>query len=113
MKEIRAYIKPHKLQDVTLALHKVKGLTGLSIIDIRGFGRGWLQGEARTPAEDVLDMVPHVKIEMICSDEVVEKVVSVIQETAHTGLRGDGKIYVSSVEQAVRIETAERGDNAV
>jgi len=113
MKEIRAYIKPHKLQEVALALHKVKGLTGMSIIDIRGFGRGWLQGEPRTRAEDVLDMVPHVKIEMICSDQLVDKVISVIEKTAHTGLRGDGKIYVSSVEMAVRIETAERGDSAV
>jgi len=113
MKEIRAYIKPHKLQEVTLALHKVEGLTGLSVIDIRGFGRGWLQGKARNLAEDVLDMVPRIKIEMICSDRLVDEVVSVIEKTAHTGLRGDGKIYVSSVETAVRIETGECGENAV
>jgi len=112
MKEIKAYIKPHRLQDVAMALHKVEGLTGMSVVDIRGFGRG-LKDEARSRAEGLMDFVPHVKIEITCLDGLVDEVVSVIEKTSHTGLRGDGKIYVSNVETAVRIETGERGDSAV
>ena len=113
MKEIKAYIKPHKLAEVTLALHKVKGLTGMSVVDVRGFGRGRAKDAPRRIVEDLVDFVPHVKIEIVCLDELVEKIVSVIEKTAHTGLRGDGKIYVSEIETALRISTGETGVSAV
>ncbi|MFQ5779245.1 MAG: P-II family nitrogen regulator [Nitrospiria bacterium] len=113
MKEIKAYIKPHKLSQVTLALHDVEGLTGMSVTDARGFGRSRAKDAPRRIVEDLADYVPHVKIEVVCSDEIVEKVITVIQEAAYTGLRGDGKIYVSSIETAIRIETGERGEGAV
>ncbi|MGK7346434.1 MAG: P-II family nitrogen regulator [Candidatus Nitrospinota bacterium M3_3B_026] len=113
MKEIKAYIKPHKLSSVTLALRKVEGLTGMSVVDVRGFGRSRGKGERHGIADDLEDFVPHVKIEIVCRGDMAEEVVSVISEAAHTGLRGDGKIYVSSVEEAVRIENGERGGAAV
>ncbi len=113
MKEVKAYIKPHKLSDVTLALHKVEGLTGMSVVDVRGFGRSRGENEGHRVVADLVDYVPHVKIEIICRDEMAEKVISVIENAAHTGLRGDGKIYVSSIEAAVRIETGERGNTVV
>ena len=106
MKEIKAYIKPHKLQDVTLALRKLEGLTGMSVIDVRGFGRGRGQDE-------IVDHVSHVKIEVVCQDDMVERIIATIKKGAHTGLRGDGKIYVSNVEMVVRIETGEHGEEAV
>lgn len=113
MKMIIAYIKPHKLSKVTLALHRVEGLSGMSVTDIRGFGRGKAQGAKDKIVQDLVDYVPHVKIEIICRDELVENIIQTIQENAHTGLKGDGKIYVLPVEDAVRIQTFERGEQAV
>ena len=114
MKEIKAYIKPHKLSAVTLALHKIEGLTGMSVSDVRGFGRGRAKEAPHTIQEDLIDFIPHVKIEIVCHDELVDEIVETIRREAHTGLRGDGKIYVlSPVEEAVRISTGERGLSAV
>ena len=114
MKEIRAYIKPHKLSEVTQALHHVEGLTGMSVSDVKGFGRGHVGGEPHSAGEEVVDYVHHARIEIICRDELMGEVVESIRRTAHTGLRGDGKIYVfSHVEDAVRISTGDRGDAAV
>ncbi|MFQ5569511.1 MAG: P-II family nitrogen regulator [Rhodothermales bacterium] len=114
MKEIKAYIKPHKLSAVTLALHKVEGLTGMSVSDVRGFGRGRAKEAPHKVREDLVDFIPHVKLEIVCHDDLVDEIVETIREAAHTGLRGDGKIYVlSTVEKAVRISTGERGLNAV
>ena len=113
MKEIKAFIKPHKLSKVTLALHKVEGLTGMSVVDVRGFGRGKAKNAPHRIVEDLVDYIPHVKIEIVCLDEKVEEIISVIQKEAHTGLRGDGKIYISTIEDAARIQTNERGENAV
>ncbi len=113
MKEIKAYIKPHKLSAVTLKLHEIERLTGMSVVDVRGFGRSKAKNAKHRIVEDLVDYVPHVKIEIVCEDELVEEIVSVIEKTAHTGLRGDGKIYVTSVETAVRISTGERGEIAV
>lgn len=112
MKEIKAYIKPHKLADVTRALHKVEGLTGMSVFDARGFGRGRAKDSPHRIVDDLVDFIPHVRIEIVCMDELVDEVISAIQNEAHTGLRGDGKIYVIPVEEAVRISTGERGDTA-
>ena len=113
MKEVKAFIKPHKLTVVTQALHNIEGLTGMSVNDVKGFGRGRGEGEKDRIILDMIAYVPHVKIEIVCHDELVEEVVSTIEKAAHTGLRGDGKIYVSNVEEAVRISTGERGDEAI
>lgn len=113
MKAITAYIKPQKLSGVTLALHRVEGLTGMSVTDVKGFGRGRAKDAPHSVTEDLVDYIPHVKIEIVCHDELAREIVSVIQEAAHTGLRGDGKIYVAPVEEAVRISTGERGEAAV
>ena len=113
MKEIKAYIKPIKLGAVTRALHGIEGLTGMSLSEVRGFGRSKARNAPHRVTDDLEDYVPHVKIEIVCRDEMVETVVSVIQQAAHTGLRGDGKVYISTVDDAVRIQTCERGASAV
>ena len=113
MKEIKAYIKPHKVGAVAHALHRMEGLTGMSAVHTRGFGRS--KGESEGGGvEDELELFDHhVKVEVVCRDAFVDQVVATIRESAHTGLRGDGKIYVCYVEDAVRIATGERGEEAV
>lgn len=108
MKEVKAYITRHKLKSVTWALHKVEGLTGVSFIECSGYGRGLV-----TSAEPELGFPPRIKLEVVCRDDLVDVVVNTIEEAAHTGLKGDGKIYVASIEQAVRISTGEHGECAV
>lgn len=112
MKMITAFIKPHKLTDVTDALHAVDGLSGGSVSDVRGFGRGRAEAPDKVRYE-TLDYLPRVRIEVACPDELVEKVVSVIEAASHTGLRGDGKIYVATLDLAVRISTGERNQAAI
>ena len=113
MKEVKAYIKPHKLSAVTRALRKIEGVTGVTVTEARGFGRGRARNAKDKIVEDFIDYVPCVRVEVICRDELVEDVVTAIEKAAHTGLKGDGKIYVIPVEQAVRISTGERGESAV
>ena len=113
MKHIIAYIKPHKLSKVTLALYKIEGLTGMSALDVKGFGRTKTKDEPQRTVEELVDYVPHVKFEIFCKDELLEEIVSIIQTEAHTGLRGDGKIYICGVSDAIRISTGERGIEAV
>ncbi|PNU20466.1 transcriptional regulator [Geothermobacter hydrogeniphilus] len=110
MKEIRAYIKRHKLSEVTRALHKVPGLTGLTIVETRGVGVGWKKGGG---TDGLVSYQPGLKLEILCCDALVEEVVALIERAAHTGLKGDGKIYVSTIDMAVRISTGERGGGAV
>lgn len=113
MKEIKAYIKPHKLSEVTMALHQVKGLTGMSVVDVRGFGRTRTTDAHHRSIDDLEDYAPHIKIEIVCKDELVETIISTIEKAAYTGLHGDGKIYVSDITSAIRISTGERGKEAV
>ena len=113
MKEIKAYIKAHKLSDVTLALHRLKELTGMSVVDVRGFGRSRAQKAFKGIDYDPADYEPYTKIEIVCQDSLVDSIISIIKKTAHTGLKGDGKIYISNVENAVRIESGEEGNEAV
>ncbi len=113
MKQIQAYIKPHMLSKVTRALQKIEGLTGMSVVDVRGFGRGRAKGAPRRAGDDLLDYSLRMKIELFCANDKVDEIVDMIEKTAHTGLRGDGKIFVSPVEKAVRISTGERGDLAM
>lgn len=103
MKEIKAYIKRHKLTQVTLALQKVERLTGMTVVAVRGFGRGRTKDEPQRIFDHFLSYIPFVKIEIVCHDDLVEELVSVIEENARTGLRGDGKIYVSNIEEAFKI----------
>ena len=113
MKEVKAYIKPHKLDAVIQALHGIEGLTGGSTVHAHGFGRSKGSSDRHRTDDALAIIAPHVKIEVVCREELVEQVTSAIQAHAHTGLRGDGKIYVSSVEEAIRIATDERGEEAV
>lgn len=113
MKEIKAYIKPHKLADVTLALRDLDGLTGLSVTDARGFGRGRAKDAIDRVADGAVEYIPQVRLEVVCQEELTEQIVNLIQENAHTGLRGDGKIFISDVKSAVRISTGERDDDVV
>ena len=113
MKLIIAFIKPHKLPEVTLALHSFDGLSGASISEIKGFGRGRAKEAPDKVQHEMIDYLPHVRLEIACSDDLVDEVVSSIEKNAHTGLRGDGKIYVTGLDQAVRISTGEREDSAV
>ena len=113
MKHIIAYIKPHKLSKVTLELQKVEGLTGMTVLEVKGFGRTKGKDAPHRVVEDLIDYVPHMKIEIFCHDELTEEIVSVIQTHAHTGLKGDGKIYICGAQDAIRISSGERGPAAV
>ena len=113
MKKIEAYIKAHRLQEVIERLHVIDGLTGVSILDIKGFGRVRDDDEPVRIVDTAINDRPHVKIEIFCLAELSDQVIDAILEGAHTGLRADGKIYVTPVEEAIRISTGERGKTAV
>ena len=112
MKKIEAVIKPFKLDEVKEALHEV-GLQGITVVEAKGFGRQKGHTELYRGAEYVVDFLPKVKIEVVCSERVVERAVEAIVTAARTGRIGDGKIFVSSVDEVVRIRTGERGEDAV
>ncbi|WP_421709881.1 P-II family nitrogen regulator [Algihabitans sp.] len=112
MKKIEAIIKPFKLDEVKEALHEV-GIKGITVIEAKGFGRQKGHTELYRGAEYVVDFLPKVKVEVVLDDNLVERAVEAIQQAAHTGRIGDGKIFVSSVDEAIRIRTGERGVEAV
>jgi nitrogen regulatory protein P-II 1 len=112
MKKIEAIIKPFKLDEVKEALHEV-GLQGITVLEAKGFGRQKGHTELYRGAEYVVDFLPKVKIEIICEDAVVERAVDAIVSAARTGRIGDGKIFVSTIEEVVRIRTGERGQDAI
>jgi nitrogen regulatory protein P-II 1 len=112
MKKIEAIVKPFKLDDVKQALHEV-GIDGMTITDAKGFGRQKGHTELYRGAEYVIEFMPKVLIEVVVPDERVEQLVEVIKTTAHTGKIGDGKIFVSDIEQAFRIRTGETGSDAL
>ncbi|MGR3723597.1 P-II family nitrogen regulator [Abyssibius alkaniclasticus] len=112
MKKIEAVIKPFKLDEVKEALQDA-GVQGLSVIEAKGFGRQKGHTELYRGAEYVVDFLPKVKIEVVVADDQVEQVVEAIIDAAKTGKIGDGKIFVSSVEQAIRIRTGEEGNEAL
>ena len=113
MKLVTAFIQSHKLSDVTLALQQIEGLSGASVSDVHGFGRGRAKDAKGSVVYNSLDYLHRIRVEVACSDNLLDDVISTIEATAVTGLRGDGKIYVNSLEQAIRISTGERGDDAV
>jgi nitrogen regulatory protein P-II 1 len=112
MKKIEAIIKPFKLDEVKDALHEV-GLTGITVVEAKGFGRQKGHTELYRGAEYVVDFLPKVKIEVVLDDALVERAIEAIQRAARTGRIGDGKIFVTPVEEAIRIRTGERGAEAV
>ncbi len=112
MKKIEAIIKPFKLDEVKEALQDV-GVQGLSVIEVKGFGRQKGHTELYRGAEYVVDFLPKVKVELVVPDDLVDQCVAAIIAAARTEKIGDGKIFVSSVEQAIRIRTGETGDDAI
>ncbi len=112
MKKIEAIIKPFKLDEVKEALHDV-GVKGLTVTEAKGFGRQKGHTELYRGAEYVVDFLPKVKIEVVLEDGQVERAVEAIQSAAHTGRIGDGKIFVCTVEEALRIRTGEKGPDAL
>jgi nitrogen regulatory protein P-II 1 len=112
MKKLEAVIKPFKLDDVKDALHGI-GIQGLTVTEVKGFGRQKGHTELYRGAEYVVDFLPKVKIELILEDDLVERAIEAIQKAAFTGRIGDGKIFISPVEEVIRIRTGERGATAI
>jgi nitrogen regulatory protein P-II 1 len=112
MKKIEAIIKPFKLDEVKEALQEV-GLQGITVTEAKGFGRQKGHTELYRGAEYVVDFLPKVKIEIVLADELVDKAVEAIQNAARTGRIGDGKIFISTIDQAIRIRTGESGTDAL
>ena len=112
MKQITAIIKPFKLDEVREALADV-GVSGLTVTDVKGFGRQKGHPELYRGAEYVVDFLPKVKVEAVVADGLVERAIEAITKAARTGKIGDGKIFVRSVEQVIRIRTGEQGEEAV
>ena len=112
MKKVEAIIKPFKLDEVKNALHEV-GVTGMTVTEVKGFGRQKGHTEVYRGAEYVIDFLPKIKIEVVLDDALVERAVQAVMDAARTDKIGDGKIFVVPVEQAVRIRTGEQGPDAV
>ena len=112
MKKIEAIIKPFKLDEVKDALQEID-VQGITVTEVKGYGRQKGHTELYRGAEYVVDFVPKIKLETVVEDERVEQVIETIVQTAHTGKIGDGKIFVSPIDDAVRIRTGERGEDAI
>ena len=112
MKKIEAIIKPFKLDDVREALQEM-GLAGMTVTEVKGFGRQKGHTELYRGAEYVVDFLPKLQLEVVVGDDMADHAVQVIEQAARTGKIGDGKIFVSSVERVIRIRTGEEGDEAV
>ncbi|MCZ6448947.1 MAG: P-II family nitrogen regulator [Alphaproteobacteria bacterium] len=112
MKKIEAIIKPFKLDEVKEALHEV-GLQGMTVTEAKGFGRQKGHTELYRGAEYVVDFLPKVKIEIVLEDSLVDRAIEAITQAARTGRIGDGKIFVSTIEEVIRIRTGETGAEAV
>jgi len=112
MKKIEAIIKPFKLDEVKEALHEI-GIQGITVIEAKGFGRQKGHTELYRGAEYVVDFLPKVKIEVVIDDSMAEQVIEAIQNAAKTGRIGDGKIFISTIDEAIRIRTGETGAEAV
>lgn len=113
MKEIKAIIRPGKLLEVTEELHAIEGLPGVTVSEIRGFGKGRARNAADKIVSEMVEFIPRIQLEVVVADEMVPEVVNVIQKYAHTGNTGDGKIFVSTIDEVVKIRTNERGPSAV
>jgi nitrogen regulatory protein P-II 1 len=112
MNMIVAFLPPHRLDKVVLRLHKLPGFPGMTVTEAKGHGHEKLEDEHDRGA-DLTDFTPTVRLEIVVGDDLVEPVVTTIHEAAHTGARGDGKVYVLPVTDALRIKTGQRGQEAV
>ena len=112
MKKIEAIIKPFKLDDVREALAEV-GITGMTVSEVKGFGRQKGHTELYRGAEYMVDFLPKVKLEIVVEDEMLDRAVEAIQNAAHTGRIGDGKIFIVPIDDAIRVRTGERGREAI
>lgn len=112
MTKVEAIIKPFKLDDVKEALNKI-GVQGMTITEVKGFGRQKGHAELYRGAEYVVDFIPKIKVEIVASDNLIPKIIEIIEKTAKTGKIGDGKIFVYRIDEVVRIRTGERGESAV
>jgi nitrogen regulatory protein P-II 1 len=112
MKKIEAIIKPFKLDEVKEALHEL-GIQGMTVTEVKGFGRQKGHTEIYRGSEYTVDFLPKLKVEAVVTDDLVERATGAIVKAAKTGKIGDGKIFVSAVEQAIRIRTEEKGEDAV
>ncbi len=112
MKKIEAIIKPFKLDDVREAVQEL-GVQGMTVTEVRGFGRQKGHTEIYRGAEYVVDFLPKIKVEIVVSEEMVSDIVNAIQKKTRTGRIGDGKIFISTIDDAVRIRTGETGDSAL
>jgi len=112
MKKIEAIIKPFKLDDVRDALSRI-GIQGMTVTEVKGFGRQRGHTELYRGAEYIVDFLPRIKIEVVTSDEKLDDTINAIKESAYTGKLGDGKIFVSEIEDVIRIRTGERGEDAL
>ena len=112
MKKIEAIVKPFKLDEVKDALQEV-GVHGITVTEAKGFGRQKGHTELYRGAEYVVDFLPKLKLDIIIADDLLEQTIEAIQKSAHTGRIGDGKIFVTNIDQAIRIRTGETGDTAI
>jgi nitrogen regulatory protein P-II 1 len=112
MKKIEAIIKPFKLEEVKDALHEV-GIEGMTVSEVKGFGRQKGHTEIYRGSEYTVDFLPKIKLELVVPDERLENAVSAIIKSARTGKIGDGKVFVSTIEEAIRIRTEEKGEAAI
>ena len=112
MKKIEAIIKPFKLDEVKDALHSL-GIQGITVLEAKGFGRQKGHTELYRGAEYVVDFLPKVKIEVVVDDDIVDEVIEAIKKSSITGRIGDGKIFISSIDEAIRIRTGETGSEAI
>ena len=113
MKEIKAIIRSSKFWDVTVELQKIEGLPGVTVSEIKGFGRSRAKNSKDKIVYEMVDLIPRIKLEVVVNDEQANEVVNVIQKAAHTGNTGDGKIFVTEVSNVVKIRTNERGEEAI
>ena len=113
MKEIKAIIRPSKLLEVTEELHRIEGLPGVTVSEIKGFGKSRAKSAKDKVVYEMVEFIPRIQLEVVVNDEMVEEVVNVIQKFSHTGNTGDGKIFVVNVEETVKIRTNERGRDAI
>ncbi len=112
MKKIEAVIKPFKLEEIKDALNEI-GIQGMTITEVKGFGRQKGHTELYRGSEYIVDFIPKIKIEVVVSNSIADKVLEVIETKGKTGKIGDGKIFVTNIDEAVRIRTGQRGENAI